>query len=296
MSDMQNIDVVYDCLVGDGIIHGAKATYLGTPTQKMCRFCGKTDAEVAFRKIAHVFPQSIGNNPLRSNYECDICNKFFGDTLEDCFAKYFMHLNTLAFVKGEKKVPTYKSKDGNMRVEAKTIENTIYVNSKKGSDYFVYNEVDQTIKITFDTQPFVPVAVFKCLVKMALSIMPEKYLNKYADATAWLMEKEHRNFYDCGRKLMMKFALLTSRHFTDVPIIYGLYKSIGAQGYSPDMMFYVSWGQVYCMIEVPLQENNRCFEVSDMPVIAVPVGLIQKSNCVDLSASSLLGKAEVEQC
>ena len=50
---------------------------IGTPINKKCRFCVKDESETTFSKIAHVFPECIGNIVLASNYECDDCNQFF---------------------------------------------------------------------------------------------------------------------------------------------------------------------------------------------------------------------------
>lgn len=36
--------------------------YYGSPKNKVCRFCGKSEGEVSFKKIAHVFPEAIGNS------------------------------------------------------------------------------------------------------------------------------------------------------------------------------------------------------------------------------------------
>lgn len=43
-----------------------KVQFIGDPHNKVCRFCGKKDGEVTFKKIAHVFPEAIGNNVLAS--------------------------------------------------------------------------------------------------------------------------------------------------------------------------------------------------------------------------------------
>lgn len=67
--------------------HGLK--YLGNPKHKTCRFCGKNETEVGFKKIAHAFPESVGNKSLATYYECDECNQFFGETIEREYANFF---------------------------------------------------------------------------------------------------------------------------------------------------------------------------------------------------------------
>jgi len=60
--------------------HGLKK--IGQSQNRVCRFCGKNDKEVPFKEDAHIFPEAIGNKALASNYECDNCNGFFGETIE----------------------------------------------------------------------------------------------------------------------------------------------------------------------------------------------------------------------
>lgn len=69
-------------------LHGIHT--LGNSKNKKCRFCGKGEKEVRFDKIAHVFPEAIGNHVLASNYKCDACNEYFGKTIENEYANFLV--------------------------------------------------------------------------------------------------------------------------------------------------------------------------------------------------------------
>jgi hypothetical protein len=47
-------------------------------SERKCRFCGKSNPEVSFKKKAHLIPEFLGNKMLLSDFECDSCNYEFG--------------------------------------------------------------------------------------------------------------------------------------------------------------------------------------------------------------------------
>ena len=292
MHDKALNHITYSVVSSGFIERGVEKKYLGSKNNRVCRFCGKTENETPFKNKAHAFPQFIGNTKLLSYYECDCCNIFF-TKLEDNFAKYFKTLNTLTGVKGNKNnIPTYKSKDGATRIEAKN-QNEVHIHTDKGSDVFTIEKKDNgcIINIKYGYQPFIPIAVFKCLVKMSLTIMPEEELCKFTETISWLMSGEHKNFYGNNRKLMLKFALLKNR-LLDSKVVYGLYKNESPRSIASHMLFYVSWGQMYCLIEIPHDKNNDCIEIVDIPPIFPNIIITSSIEHIDLSSGVLIGKNE----
>ena len=52
------------------LLNDKKYTYLGNKETKVCRFCGKDEFNGAtFKKLAHAFPESIGNRCLATYYD-----------------------------------------------------------------------------------------------------------------------------------------------------------------------------------------------------------------------------------
>jgi len=87
---------------------GTGKTKLGTKGQ--CRYCRTTDSS-QFRKLAHTFPESLGNKWIISLDECDDCNEKFS-IYEDSLTKGVAPFLTLGgFVgKGNKTRQTGRTK------------------------------------------------------------------------------------------------------------------------------------------------------------------------------------------
>ncbi len=54
--------------------------------KRTCRFCGKSEPEATFKKVAHAIPHFIGNRTLKSEYECDDCNGKVFSPMESQFS------------------------------------------------------------------------------------------------------------------------------------------------------------------------------------------------------------------
>ena len=147
-----------------------------------CRFCGKSSPEVKFRKIAHAFPECIGNHELRTSYECDECNEYFGKECEDNMAKYLGPLLTLSQTKGKNGVPAYKAKNKRTRIDVTPSEVVIQNASDSGN----INIEDSCITINANRQPYYKIGVYKTLLKMALSLMPEREIDNFKETIEWV--------------------------------------------------------------------------------------------------------------
>lgn len=150
-----------------------------------CRFCGKDNNQTTFMNESHAFPRFIGNKFVLSEFECDLCNEKFSRILENEFANFMKLFHTLNSVKGKKRIPTYK-KDG-IRIEKKE-ENHLDLRGIKDSSVS-----EKGVFCKLETDDFIPVAVYKSLVKMALSMISESDLNKFSKTFAWLQDENHSN-------------------------------------------------------------------------------------------------------
>lgn len=158
--------------------------YLGNKNNRVCRFCGLKSPDTTFKKEAHAFPELIGNKVLISNYECDVCNEKFSRTLEDHFAKYTGLNRTLSQISGKKGIPSFKSKDKKSRIDFKN--GAISVRSSIDNEIATIKEDKNQLIIHGYRQSYNPRSVYKCLVKMALSIMPEEEMINFRDTVSWL--------------------------------------------------------------------------------------------------------------
>jgi len=152
-----------------------------------CRFCGKNNNQTTFKNESHAFPRFIGNKFVLSEFECDSCNEMFSRILENEFANFMKLLHTLNSVKGKKRIPTYK-KDG-IRIE---MEGDSHLNINGINDSLVS---EKGVFCKLDTDDFIPIAVYKSLVKMALSMVSESELSKFSKSFEWLQDDNHSNVF-----------------------------------------------------------------------------------------------------
>jgi len=83
---------------------------------RVCRFCGKKWGEVSFKGDAHILSNLLGNRYLMSDFECNDCNKLFGQ-YEDHKSKYLGMSRTVMLVRGKEGTPTFKSAGKGFRMD-----------------------------------------------------------------------------------------------------------------------------------------------------------------------------------
>ena len=163
---------------------------LGDPAAKRtCRFCGRTEPEVTFKKVAHAIPHFIGNRTLKSLYECDECNGKVFSPMESQFSQFMSFYHTFCHVSKGDKVPTFRN---NSKEKSKIVVDggTIKIDCVEGED--LVPEIDKkshTLKIKAK-RSYVPQNVYKIFIKMALSIMPESEMIHFNTTLEWLMGKK----------------------------------------------------------------------------------------------------------
>lgn len=156
-------------------------------TDKVCRFCGRRYPDVKFKKKAHAISELVGNKEFVLRNECDECNLFFGQKLEDDLGKYLGLGRTLSQVFGKEGVPSYKARDESWRIDWTNKGLVIQMKPEctdidEYEDYMVFHAMRDT---------YTPLAVYKALVKMALSLLPYEKMPFFLDTVAWIKEESH---------------------------------------------------------------------------------------------------------
>jgi hypothetical protein len=128
---------------------------------------------------------------LIASDECDRCNQYFSETIEDHFAKMTGPLRTCTAVSGKRGVPAHKSKDETVRVDFDPATKGFNAIDHGAERTFWHDPMKGELYATFESQPYVPIAVLKCLTKMALAIMPGDELPNYDEARAWILHPDH---------------------------------------------------------------------------------------------------------
>ena len=150
-----------------------------------CRFCGKTKNEVTFSNKCHAIPELLGNKKIITNNECDICNHYYGDTIESDLGKFTSPLRTLDHIKGKNKIPKYRDVK-NPRNTAEFLNGTLYVQNR---NMLTVDQENKRLCFNLKTEKCIPINVYKSLVRIALNCMPKEYFDKF-DNIKWLKSDE----------------------------------------------------------------------------------------------------------
>jgi len=181
---------------------GSKRVYLGDEANRVCRYCSLAEPQVEFKNLAHAVPDQIGNDWLFDYEECDACNLHFSKWVEDDFGKWTHPWRTLGRIKGKYGVPSIKSSDKKFRIDA-SVKSSEEVAGASGARHDltiqmgvndVHHELDEatkTVKFTLDRPSYVPMGVFKCLVKMAIAVMPAEEAQRCARLKKWILLPAH---------------------------------------------------------------------------------------------------------
>ena len=267
-------DENYEILSFDRYSSGEKK-FIGNGIK--CRFCKKDKSETTFSNKSHAIPESIGNKKIILRDECDICNKFFSENLEDHFDKYTKPYRTFARIKGKKKIPTYKSKDHQTRISVdnqQDIEIFIPLESKIDAQ-------SNTIKILLDFEPHIPAAVYKTLVKMALSLIEEEEENEilaFQVTIKWLLEKDHSKHFMFPLKMLTQFIGNGDALNSFVCLLRRKEGKI-----VPYAIFVIGFGNWVYQIFVPSHLDSQPCSYS-IPYLHIPCNIVSKE-VVDLSSS-----------
>ena len=226
-----------------------------------CRYCGKNEPEVKFSKIAHSLPELIGNKYLFSNDECNECNGYFDQHLENNLANFLGLQRTISQVKGKKGIPKFKSKNGD-RVES--IGGDIVVIQTDGSE--LSNLVgERSIEFKADKNTFTPISVYKCFVKMALSVLPENKLSQFRECIEWVRyDKKPNNFNKEALKMLYTFVPGISP-FEKIAI--AIWEKRTTEKSHPHMICILSFSNHMFQFTIPFSEVDISFAKSKLNFI-----------------------------
>jgi hypothetical protein len=175
----------YNIIASQKIKQNSPKVYLTDSIPNKCRFCGKSYPEVKFENNAHAIPEFMGNKKIFSKYECDACNKSYFSLFENEMANFMLPHSSLSGIKGKNKIPKYHQK-GNPIIQHDL--NKIVISDVPDS---MITAADQNyIDIPIKIPTYVPEHIYRCLVKIGLSIIPKQYMPVYKETINWLMNME----------------------------------------------------------------------------------------------------------
>lgn len=184
-----NYDIIanYSCITQNG----AHKMFIDNEINKpyVCRFCGKRNPVVKFNDNCHAISEMLGNKVLFIKSECECCNKRFGRKFENQLANYLNPIRTLSQTKGKNGVPSYKTLDEKSRIDV--TEKGVVIQESEGSEIVCFKNDEIILKL--QRKKYTPLLVYKALVFMALSIIPDNELTAFKETIEWLNEDDLYN-------------------------------------------------------------------------------------------------------
>lgn len=182
-------------------IAGESNEALLKPTgERVCRFCSKDATQTTFNTRAHLISRLLGNDALFSDHECDACNQYF-QSFEDQLANYLSVYRSISGSPTTEPTPGFVAPGHGLQIRSQVVgEKPITIlrrdNPEDGQLHF--NKETRKITWSFTGHSYRPLAVYKSLLKMALSILDASVVSKeYGEALDFLMSRNNGILTGC---------------------------------------------------------------------------------------------------
>lgn len=153
-------------------------------------------------------------------------------------------------VEGRKgKIPLIQSNDNMSKIKVIKKENKEkihLISDRLGKEHVKLEKNILTLESPNIT--VIPIAIYKCLTKMALSIMPEEELINFQKTITWIKEKKHRPLMK--KKHMCRYLEFKDESYVKYPMGF-LFKRKAKSKDGPYMIFIFVYAKMVMMIEVP---------------------------------------------
>lgn len=227
---------------------------------KNCKFCYKTSNETTFNNVPHIIPELFGKNNFTSNNECDNCNTLFG-RFETDLANYVSPYQTLIGLKTKSKVPIFQDrKGGNERSTLiKNVNGNPHFDFGNNLSDFEYDYQNNQLNVTLKKKKFVPINVYKGLVKVGLTLCPREELEKYSKTIDWLSQKEDdldHIIFDIPL-LLLRTRFSKKYYAKPSAILYKRKQSNSGNIYRPNLCLVVYSGILVFQIFIPFCDETE---------------------------------------
>lgn len=241
----------YDFLfISQGLGSDAEPIMLGSEP-RICRFCSRPNA--TFSKTAHVVPRLLGNKRLVCLFECDECNTRFS-FIEDDLSKRFRGILSVCEVGGYNGIPrlvmvAQRSRVGN-------VDGHVHIHQYLGEPFIEINDAAQQIAINYRSDSYRPLAVYKCLAKIAYSLLPDNELENFQELRHWLSapDVEENMVYAKGSYVCSR-SILAARSAFKEPRVLLLRRKTEAE--SPYCIFLLCFANTSMQISVPCPRMDK---------------------------------------
>ncbi|WP_298264459.1 HNH endonuclease [Acidocella sp.] len=160
--------------------------FLGS-ARRICRYCDQSEPTVTFEKEAHAIPMALGNRRLFSLDECTSCNEHFS-LIDDDLAKMVMGELVMGQVRGYGGLRKLTSPGQRSRIDS--VKGEQIIKFFVGENFVAHDEDRRQMTIRYQTQPYHPLGAYKCLAKIAYSLLPEHQLIHFSQLKKWLTSED----------------------------------------------------------------------------------------------------------
>lgn len=212
----------------------------------------------------------MGNKKFVLKSECDNCNEFFGKNLENNLSNYLGICRTVLILNGKNGIPEFKTKDKKERVKViknQELQSLIVIKQEKES-FLQLDEQNKTLTFNTEREPYIPISVYKCLVKIALSLLPASELKYFNQTIKWIRNKSNIDlvYYD----KMINYTFLIERFVSSNKFI-----NLRARGYirrndkfkGAYFYFILEFLNMSFQISVPCLDKDINFNINKNPII-----------------------------
>jgi uncharacterized protein YbaR (Trm112 family) len=224
--------------------------------QRICRFCGLTNPYTTFKNDAHVIPELLGNKYLISDSECDGCNAKFS-RYEGDLASFLGAYRTIHGVKKKKnRFPVFLTPD-NLLVVKRTplygIKDGVHISlDDQARNLLRVDDNAGTLEVTYKKRPYIPLNVYKALLKIALSVLPNTYIPNYRIFNFLHKDEVLKQF------AKVFFYELPHHHAVKLPVCY-LFKKLNSSNKTTELIFALYF-QNY-IYQFPIHFHKSDFEI-----------------------------------
>ena len=252
--DHYSIKKVIDCSMDNRAI-------LKRPSQRICRFCGLAYGAGSFKSDAHLISSFLGNKNMFSDFECDNCNSLF--------SRYESNLdNFIGPLRMFWETKEIKLKSSDKKAVIKNINfynepNFKSISRDDTSDStFEFNRDAGKTTVKLVKHSYIPILVYKSILKFALSCLDEKEIEDYKLAIKLLLSNDlHVN----GAPNILIYSLpIAQGYHTPFALIYQ--KVIPNENLCTHV-FALSFMNYVYQIVIPLNRNDLRFYNTNIDVL-----------------------------
>jgi hypothetical protein len=186
-------------------------------------------------------------------YECDACNKLFGEGIETDLGYWSKPMRTFARIRGKGGVPTLK-KGGDAPGWRIEYDNTGFkITSYENDPFFEVDEANKKITFRLKRDAYTPVAVLKAFMKIGLTLLPDEEVENFPHLRTWVRETDHSRCF--AEKCPVMYTFQPGPMPNDLIAAFLLRRKPHVNGY-PYAYLVLGYGNEVFQVQLPSQKHD----------------------------------------